>query len=612
MALLFLLPLFLLLAPLSLQSFTITGVLYVICSYWLQRKNYRNLKFQAKKYLCGAFIAIFLGYLFYLRWFMLSKVVDMPSEFYIKYLIICSIVISLLSIPGIVCILVVVWRHILKWRMFSKENKTYTVFDTKLTMKEILILLVISVITISFCSTSSPLYALNIWVDSNAFFTVGKSMLHGLVPYKDLFEHKGPIVYILHTFAAMISFDSFIGIYYIECLCCWIFCIFVYRFLRLFFDSDIISIVPLFAGIIYSSLAFDKGDSVEEFSLPLLMYGLYILTKACVSDNLPKKMEFLWIGITSACILWMKYTLLSFYFGWIVILSAIAIRQKRKYELFKGILSLTSGVSLVTIPLIAYFMEHTAIYDWLNVYFYDNIFLYSINSEETTGIIQNIAQGFNGILYSFFAGICLVVLGLLWCIAHGHKWILIEYILMGIFLLISVYGGGRCYVYYALAFGAISVFGLLPLWDVYLNWTIRKKTNCTASILFTLCFICLIGLSPNINQIQYKKMDYPQYQVNEVIKNSGIISPSLLNYGFLDGGFYTATGIVPNVKYFYKSNVPLDDIMQQQNIYINDGQVDFIIANQSIKNLKFYQLVNTFHDTYENQTYYLYQHLDNN
>ena len=39
-----------------------------------------------------------------------------------------------------------------------------------------------------FCSQNSPLYPMNDWVDVNAFFTVGKGMMNGLVPYKDLFE----------------------------------------------------------------------------------------------------------------------------------------------------------------------------------------------------------------------------------------------------------------------------------------------------------------------------------------------------------------------------------------------------------------------------------------
>lgn len=54
---------------------------------------------------------------------------------------------------------------------------------------------------LAFCSRSSPLYPFNYWVDSNCFFTVGKSMMKGLVTYRDIYEQKGPLLYFLHGLA---------------------------------------------------------------------------------------------------------------------------------------------------------------------------------------------------------------------------------------------------------------------------------------------------------------------------------------------------------------------------------------------------------------------------
>ena len=56
----------------------------------------------------------------------------------------------------------------------------------------IAILLVASIFTLLICSKNSPLYPYNDWVDGNAFFTMGKGMFNGKVPYKDLFEQKKP------------------------------------------------------------------------------------------------------------------------------------------------------------------------------------------------------------------------------------------------------------------------------------------------------------------------------------------------------------------------------------------------------------------------------------
>ena len=55
---------------------------------------------------------------------------------------------------------------------------------------------------------------------------------------------------------------------------------------------------------------------------------------------------------------------------------------------------------------------------------------------------------------------------------------------------------------------------------------------------------------------------------------------TLLNYGFLDGGFYTVTNIVPNIKHFHKPNIKYEnypEIMDEQNRYIREKMIDFVI-----------------------------------
>lgn len=54
----------------------------------------------------------------------------------------------------------------------------------------------------------------------------------------------------------------------------------------------------------------------------------------------------------------------------------------------------------------------------------------------------------------------------------------------------------------------------------------------------------------------------------------------MLNYGFLDGGFYTVTGIMPDFKYFHKPNIAYENypiIMDEQNRYIREKLIDFVV-----------------------------------
>ena len=67
-------------------------------------------------------------------------------------------------------------------------------------------------------TSSSPLYATNFWTDTNIYFTIGRGMTRGLMPYRDLFDHKGPLLFILYALGAAISDTSFIGVFALEAL----------------------------------------------------------------------------------------------------------------------------------------------------------------------------------------------------------------------------------------------------------------------------------------------------------------------------------------------------------------------------------------------------------
>ena len=93
---------------------------------------------------------------------------------------------------------------------------------TKIHCTEFIFIFITAFTTILICSKSSPLYPINDWTDANCYMTVGRAMLNGAMPYRDLFEHKGPVVYLLHALAAIVSDDSFFGVFLKEAaFCSW-------------------------------------------------------------------------------------------------------------------------------------------------------------------------------------------------------------------------------------------------------------------------------------------------------------------------------------------------------------------------------------------------------
>ena len=167
----------------------------------------------------------------------------------------------------------------------------------------------LSVLIITFCSKNSFLYAFNDGYDINVYKTIGWGIWRGLLPYKDLYDHKGPYVYIPSVFEAKIPYS----IYIIEIISCFFALYYASKILKKYNEYKFLNLI-IFGSIVYFSAAFSHGGSVvEEFFLPIELHTIYIGLK---NDFVLNKKDAFIIGILSGIIFWSKYSLVGFFIGW--------------------------------------------------------------------------------------------------------------------------------------------------------------------------------------------------------------------------------------------------------------------------------------------------------
>ena len=68
-------------------------------------------------------------------------------------------------------------------------------------MKRFLIwvsLLILSIVILALLSPLRPGNTIISYTDSSVFQYIGSSMLDGAVPYRDVFDHKGPLIYFIN------------------------------------------------------------------------------------------------------------------------------------------------------------------------------------------------------------------------------------------------------------------------------------------------------------------------------------------------------------------------------------------------------------------------------
>ena len=174
---------------------------------------------------------------------------------------------------------------------------------------------------------------------------------------------------------------------------------------------------------------------------------------------------------------------------------------------------------------------------------------------------------------------------------------------------VVVFSGGQGILYYPLAITAITPVGLSVICNCIIKGKIlsEKRQQTVAIGLLALCSVGCLLCSSNTYFMSYEKSDLPQYQFKDIICKKD--NPTLLNYGFMDGGFYTSCDLEPTCKYFCKLNIDLEESRQMQDEYVEKGYVDFIVTRNDKPNFELYDCVaqsSYWHEGRE-QTYYLYE-----
>lgn len=451
----------------------------------------------------------------------------------------------------------------------------------KIRFSELIFIILTAFAVITICSKSSPLYPINDWTDANCYMTVGRAMLNGAMPYRDLFEHKGPVIYLLHALAAVISDRSFFGVFLLESVFCGWFLYLSYKVLLNHCNSRPLWAVPLTAAVIYSAKVFCHGDSAEEFCLPLILCSFLIGSESFCSKNEISDRDSFLIGVLSGIIMWTKFTLLGFYAGFFI--AAVVFFRKNILRLIRMCSMIILGIGAVSAPIMIFFTANDSLTNLFEVYFYDNLFIYS-GSEEKSSLLENLKNGMVFTASFMPVGFGIIITGIITAAVNKSRQNLIYTAVTLITAFLLVFSGHLSYRYYPLILGAF-----VPASEAFIISFAEKKVKkiklpifIFSGAAFAVCIGSCFLFCPNIYLMRYEKQQLPQYQFAEIINQTD--DPTLLNYDFLDGGFYLAADIVPEFKYFCRNNTGLDAMLSSQRYYVENSIPDYIVVRSSSGN----------------------------
>lgn len=443
----------------------------------------------------------------------------------------------------------------------------------------------VALITLLITSKNSFLYILNDWVDANAFFTVGKSMFNKIIIYKDLFEQKGPLLYLIYGIGYLISHKTFHGVFILEVISFTIFLYYLHKIFKMYFNEKYsLILLPIIGSLVAIMPYFVHGGSCEEFCLPFITVSLYYYFKN-FKEELTKK-EILINGIMAGCILTMKYTILGFWIGLCTFISINYLIKKEYKKLFEFCSIFLAGMLIPFIIWIIYFLINNGLKEFIDVYFRLNMTAYTNN--ENYGIIKKIIE-IHKYLYDELG--YLDQLGLLFVTIFSLSFITKEkntvfrLSLLGLIYTTMFFmaWGLKAFIYYylpiyALAIIIVTLF-IIELLKKIIDKIIDKKIVIVLLIPFYIGMALLTYKYANYKEyMNMKKEDFIQYKYAKYM--SKYENPTLLNMGFLDIGVYTVSGIIPNTRFFEVQNFDYDkfkDNIDEMKRYVENKEIKFIV-----------------------------------
>jgi len=141
-------------------------------------------------------------------------------------------------------------------------------------------LITISLFLLSFAVVlpSAPVFHALPHRDSGVFLYIGQQILEGQVPYRDIWDHKGPLIFYMNALGLALSGGSEWGVWVLQLFLLWTAAYLGYTALdrQLGAGASLLSTVVWLANL---ALVWDGGNRVEGFALAFQFAALYALCR---------------------------------------------------------------------------------------------------------------------------------------------------------------------------------------------------------------------------------------------------------------------------------------------------------------------------------------------
>ena len=320
-------------------------------------------------------------------------------------------------------------------------------------LTDIIVSLATSLATVSLfdlCPYGNSYYAM----DESVFIYIARMMRKGYVPYRDMFDHKGPYLFFFELIGDL---EGDTGIWILELIFAFVTSLLILKISKLITDNAAARYCTLFAVLFIGGIdLFEGGNYTEFWALPFICHSLLIFTRFLKTKEY-RIADILFVGVDFAVVFLLQPNLVNVWIVFVPVTVISLIANRRAKEIFKCALFILAGIIITLIPVLIYFGMNGALDDLIECYWRFN-FIYSGDSLT----VKNL---FKVILFLSYKIIPLVILFILSIIPGIKDKIFRINLIFVIVTYITSSVSGREYAHYAVTILPCFIIPLSLLFD---------------------------------------------------------------------------------------------------------------------------------------------------
>jgi len=189
-------------------------------------------------------------------------------------------------------------------------------------------------------------------IDSGMYWVIGDGILKGKIPYVELFDHKGPMIFLMWALGVFLGYGTKLGIFVLQVIFLVVDIVLIEKICNIFQASRIkrMAVQGFFLVLLCGTIT--EGGLTEEWAIPCGFAAIYLVIaylKNCMPCGVFRCG--LLLGVITAYVMWMRVNNGVLPLASVLYISILMIIRRKYVELARAAAGFIVGLLVISAPI---------------------------------------------------------------------------------------------------------------------------------------------------------------------------------------------------------------------------------------------------------------------